>query len=128
MWEISKIFRFESAHYLPTFPEGHKCRRLHGHSFRVAVVIRGSLDTQTGVVLDYGELKRIVKPFVDLLDHYCINDVGQATNNPLLLNPTSENLALWFYEQLQPLLPNLVKIIIYETCTTRCEYAPTAKS
>lgn len=124
MWEISKTFRFESAHRLPNFPEGHKCRRLHGHSFRVSVVLRGSADNDAGVVLDYGELKRVVQPFVELLDHRYINEIGEETQDALLCNPTSENLARWFYEKIKPELPALDSVVLYETCTTRCVYRP----
>ncbi|MCS6905921.1 MAG: 6-carboxytetrahydropterin synthase [Bacteroidia bacterium] len=116
--EISKIFTFESAHFLPFFPEGHKCRRLHGHSFRLQTYIKGEL--QKGILMDYGEIKRVVKPFVDMLDHRLINEVGQEINSPLLQNPTSENLALWFAQVLTPILPQLSAIRIHETCTTEC--------
>ena len=74
--EISKKFRFESAHYLPGFPEGHKCRRMHGHSFEVEIFVEGEIGAQTGVVIDYGDIKRVVKPVVDALDHRVLNELG----------------------------------------------------
>lgn len=119
---ITKKFRFEAAHYLPTMPEGHKCRRLHGHSFRMEVNLLGEINPETGLLMDFGDIKQVVKPYVDLLDHWCINEVGERDDEPLLLNPSSENLAQWFYEKLQPLLPTLYSVVIHETCTTRCEY------
>jgi len=115
---ISKVFTFESAHWLPSFPEGHKCRRLHGHSFRVEIFVTGHLEN--GIIMDYGELKKIVAPYINLLDHRLLNEVGEELNAPLLRNPTSENLALWFHEILKAHLPGLKKIILHETCTARC--------
>ena len=120
--ELHKTFRFEAAHWLPAFPDGHKCRRLHGHSFVVEVWCRGPIDPTTGVLLDYGDIKRTVSPIVDRLDHYCLNELGALWNDPLLQNPTSENLAVWFYQQIQPLLPQLDHIRIHETCTSSCVY------
>lgn len=114
---LSKNFHFEAAHWLPTFPEGHKCRRLHGHSFRFDVVVEGEVDPAKGYLIDYGEIKAIVGPIVDQLDHYNLNDIKG------LENPTSEMIAVWLWNRIQPELPLLSKIIVYETCTSRCEYA-----
>lgn len=119
---LTRKFRFESAHYLPMMPEGHKCRRMHGHSFRMEVIVEGQPDPLTGIIIDYGEIKDIVQPFVSMLDHWCINDVGERENIELLKNPTSENLSKWFFEKLNPLLPGLYSIKIHETCTSSCEY------
>ena len=120
--EISKKFRFESAHWLPGFPEGHKCRRLHGHSFELEIIVQGEIHPQTGVLVDYGEIKKIVQPFVELLDHRCINEIGKENDFDLLKNPTSENLAKWFFHSLEPLLKGLSRVKIYETCTSSCTY------
>ena len=120
--ELIKAFRFEAAHWLPAFPEGHKCRRLHGHSFVVEVCVRGPVDAATGVLMDYGDLKRIVKPYVDALDHHCLNHLGEAQADPWLTNPTSEHLARWFYDKLAPQLPALWYVRIRETCTSACVY------
>lgn len=119
---ITKKFRFEAAHYLPTMPEGHKCRRLHGHSFKVEINLLGEIDPNTGLLMDFGDIKKIVKPFIDMLDHWCINEVGEEKKEPLLQNPSSENLAKWFFQKLNPLLPGLYSVVVHETCTTRCEY------
>jgi 6-pyruvoyltetrahydropterin/6-carboxytetrahydropterin synthase len=120
--ELTKKFRFEAAHWLPAFPEGHKCRRLHGHSFEVEVVLAGEIDEQTGVLMDFGDLKAIAKPYVDQLDHHCLNHLGEAANDAYLLNPTSENVARWFWFQLKPLLPMLYEVKISETCTSSCTF------
>jgi 6-pyruvoyltetrahydropterin/6-carboxytetrahydropterin synthase len=122
--ELTKQFRFEAAHFLPHFPPGHKCRRLHGHSFIVEIAVFGPVDPFTGIVIDYGNISLHTKPLVELLDHRLINEVGSEIEAPLLLNPTSENLAIWFYHCLQPYLIGLSAITIFETCTTSCTYRP----
>ncbi|MEO0469198.1 MAG: 6-carboxytetrahydropterin synthase QueD [Bacteroidota bacterium] len=119
---ITKTFRFEAAHFLPEMPEGHKCRRLHGHSFKVEVQVLGETDPKTGLLMDFGDIKKVVKPYVEMLDHWLINEVGEREGFELLQNPTSENMAQWFFETLEPQLPGLYGIIIHETCTARCEY------
>ena len=113
---LSKTFHFEAAHDLPTFPDGHKCRRLHGHSFRFDVVVEGDVDPARGYLIDYGDIKKAADPIVKQLDHYYLNEIED------LSNPTSENLARWLWQKLKPLLPDLAEIIVYETCTSRCEY------
>lgn len=119
---ITKTFGFEAAHYLPMMPEGHKCRRMHGHSFRIEVKLAGEPDAQTGILMDFAEIKTVVKPLIEMLDHWVINEVGEQAGSVLLQNPTSENLAKWFYETLKPLLPQLHAIVVHETCTSKCEY------
>lgn len=113
---LAKSFSFEAAHFLPSFPEGHKCRRMHGHSFKVDVVVEGPLDPARGYLVDYGDIKRAVAPLQDELDHHLLNDL------PGLANPTSEMLAVWVWDRLQPVLPMLAEVIVHETCTSRCEY------
>jgi len=114
--ELVKDFRFEAAHWLPNVPEEHKCRRIHGHSFRGEVAVRGPLDPKLGWVMDFADLKRAVDPLVKRLDHYMLNEIEG------LDNPTSENLAVWIWNILAPHLPNLVRVTIEETCTSRCHY------
>jgi 6-pyruvoyltetrahydropterin/6-carboxytetrahydropterin synthase len=113
---LTRDFTFEAAHLLPKAPEGHKCRRLHGHSFRVEVTVEGEVDPATGWFLDYGEIKDLVEPLRTHLDHYYLNEVKG------LENATSENLARWIWERLRPSLPSLAKITVHETCEARCEY------
>ena len=104
-------------------PPGHKCRRMHGHSFVVDVCIAGDIDPETGILMDFGDIKQVVKPLIEQLDHYVLNEVGEATNDALLMNPTSENLAKWFFDKLLAQLP-IYSVTIHETCTSRCEYRP----
>lgn len=109
-------FRFEAAHKLPKVPKGHKCERLHGHSFKIELSVRGPVNEETGWFIDYGVLYDAWKPLYDTLDHNYLNEV------PGLANPTSENLARWIWEKLQPSLPSLVRVTVFETCDARCEY------
>ena len=113
---LSKTFHFEAAHDLPTFPDGHKCRRLHGHSFRFDVVVEGEVDPAKGYLIDYGDIKNATDPIVKQLDHFYLNEIEG------LSNPTSENLAKWLWEHLKSALPMISAIIVYETCTSACEY------
>ena len=99
--EIFKEFTFESAHRLPHVPEGHKCGRLHGHSFKVGLHLTGPLDPHTGWIRDFAEVKAIFKPIYDQLDHNYLNDI------PGLENPTSEVIAKWIWDQVKPLMPEL---------------------
>ena len=114
--ELVKDFRFEAAHFLPQVPEGHKCRRIHGHSFRGEVAVRGPIDPKIGWVMDFADLKRAIDPIITEVDHYLLNDI------PGLDNPTSELLAIWIWKRLAPIVPNLYRITVEETCTSRCHY------
>jgi len=114
--EIFKEFTFEAAHRLPNVPAGHKCARLHGHSFRVSVHVRGPLGAETGWVQDFAELKDAFAPLHRVLDHNYLNEI------PGLENPTSEVIARWIWQQLQPALPALCRVLVRETCTSGCIY------
>ncbi|MFO0875049.1 MAG: 6-carboxytetrahydropterin synthase QueD [Phycisphaerales bacterium] len=113
---LSKSFTFEAAHWLPTFPEGHKCRRLHGHSFRADVIVAGDVRPEKGYLVDYGEIKTAIAPIERALDHHCLNEI------PGLENPTSEMIAKWIWDRLKPTLPLLAEIVVHETCSSRCEF------
>ena len=114
--EIWKEFRFEAAHLLPNLPEGHKCRRLHGHSYRVRVYARGELDERLGWVTDFADIKIAVEPIREQLDHRHLNEIEG------LENPTAEIIARWIWDRLKPRLPILSRIEIDETCTSGCIY------
>ncbi len=114
--KLTKSFGFEAAHSLPTFPDGHKCRRLHGHSFHFDVVVEGEVEPARGYLIDYGEIAKIVEPVVKLLDHYYLNEIEG------LENPTAEMLAGWLWRRIKPRLPILSAIVVRETCTSGCEY------
>lgn len=114
--DIFKEFTFEAAHRLPNVPAGHKCARLHGHSFRVELHVRGPLLEPTGWVMDFADIKAAFKPLDEQLDHRYLNEVEG------LENPTSEVLARWIWQRLLPKLPQLSKVVIRETCTSGCIY------
>ena len=120
--EIFKEFVFEAAHRLPNVPEGHKCARLHGHSFRVAIYVSGDVNPATGWIMDFAEIKAAFAPIYEQLDHNYLNEIEG------LENPTSENIAVWIWESLKPRLPELSKIVLHETCTSGCVYIGPATS
>ena len=113
---LTHEFPLESAHFLPHVPEDHKCRRVHGHGFVVEVHAEGEVDPRLGWLLDYADLRAAFEPLRAALDHRLLNDV------PGLENPTSERLAAWIWERLEPALPQLVEIVVRETAATRCSY------
>lgn len=109
---IHKEFQIEAAHRLPHVPAGHKCARLHGHSFRIEVHVEGELDPKLGWVMDFADIKAAFLPLFEQLDHNYLNDIEG------LENPTSEVLARWIFRQLQASLPGLDRVVVHETCTS----------
>jgi len=114
--EIFKEFTFEAAHRLPNVPQGHKCARLHGHSFRVTIHLHGVVEPDSGWVMDFADLKEVFQPLHDQLDHHCLNEIDG------LSNPTTENIARWIWQRIRPSLPGLSKVLVRETCTSGCVY------
>lgn len=114
--ELFKIFQIEAAHFLPHVPDDHKCRRIHGHSFRIEIHVAGEVDERSGWVMDFAELKQAFAPIHAQLDHHFLNEIEG------LENPTSENLARWVWARLLPDLPGLSKIVVQETCNSGCVY------
>ena len=113
-FELIKTFRFEAAHALPEVPPDHKCRRLHGHSYRIDIHVTGQPDRRTGWVIDFGHIKRIVEPILDELDHRCLNDI------PGLENSTSELLGKYLWDRIRPQLPTLSAVTVWESDSSRC--------
>lgn len=114
--EIYKVFKFDAAHQLPCVPEGHKCAKLHGHSFRVEIHVRGDVDPKTGWVMDFAAISAAFEPILEQLDHKNLNNIDG------LQNPTSENLCRWIWLGLKPLLPQLSRIIVQESPESGCIY------
>ena len=115
--QLSKEFSFEAAHRLPHAPEGHKCARLHGHSYKVVITVEGEVDPRSGWFIDYGDIGNVVKPLLDqFLDHRYLNEVDG------LANPTSEKIAEWIWNRIVYKLTGLKRVTISETCTTSCHY------
>lgn len=114
---LAKEFTFDAAHWLPGVPEGHKCRRMHGHTYRVEVQCEGPVDAHTGMIIDYAELARAWSAIHEMLDHRTLNEV------PGLGNPTTEILVPWIYGALCDRLPGhlAIGVRVYESSTTWCE-------
>ena len=113
---LFKEFQIEAAHLLPNLPDGHKCRQLHGHSFRVIVNVEGEIDPKLGWVMDFADISDAFMPFFEILDHHYLNEIEG------LDNPTSENLKRWIWQKLMPILPGLDSVEVRETCTSGCVY------
>lgn len=119
-YKIGKTFTFDAAHSLPSLPPGHKCARLHGHTYTVEIVLSAAHLTPPGFVTDFAEL-RPVQHYVDsALDHRHLNEVMDT-------EPTSENLARhiaeWFQKNVEPTIPAwLESIRISETPSSWAEY------
>ena len=114
--DIFKTFRIEAAHRLPNVPAGHKCARLHGHSFAIELQVSGDLGAESGWVMDFADLKQAFQPLYERLDHHYLTE-GEG-----LENPTSDRLAVWIWERQKPVLPQLSAVTVHETCTSGCRY------
>lgn len=114
--KIFKSFTFDSAHFLPNVPDGHKCKEIHGHTYKLTVYFKGPLDPVLNWVIDFGDIKRVVKPIVDEIDHKLLNDI------PGLENPTCEAIAIWLWDRIKPDLPKLSRIELNETPTSGTVY------
>jgi 6-pyruvoyltetrahydropterin/6-carboxytetrahydropterin synthase len=115
MFELSKQFRFDAAHTLNRAIQTESSRRIHGHSYRAEVTVRGRPDPETGMVVDLGVLEAKLHEAHDALDHRFLdemNDLGPAT---------MENLCAWIWRKLAPDITNLVRVAVFrdssgETC------------
>ena len=113
---LERSYRFEAAHFLPRVPPGHKCARMHGHSYHIEVAVEGEVDSERGWVMDFAEIDEHVAPLSRQLDHQVLNEIEG------LNNPTSELLSRWFWNRLSLWMPGLVEIVVSETPTSRCIY------
>jgi len=114
--DVFRVFQIEAAHKLPHVPAGHKCARIHGHSFRIEIHVSGSVGEHSGWVMDFADLRIAFQPLFERLDHHYLNDIEG------LENPTSENLARWIWQRLKGGLPGLSKVVVQETCNAGCIY------
>jgi 6-pyruvoyltetrahydropterin/6-carboxytetrahydropterin synthase len=114
--DLSREYRFEAAHALPSLPATHKCSRVHGHGYRLRVTVRGEVDPELGWVMDFAAIDEQVAPVIEEIDHRLLNEV------PGLSNPTSEVLAAWLWSRIRPGLPLMVEIVVSETPRSRCVY------
>lgn len=113
---LTREYRFEAAHMLPRVPDGHRCKRMHGHSYKVEVTVAGPVNDDSGWLIDFYDLDRAVVPHIEALDHRTLNDL------PGLENPTCERLCDWLWRRLAPSLPPLAAITVWETTDARCSY------
>jgi len=113
---LIKTVDFEAAHFLPAFPEGHKCRRMHGHSFVVDLILEGELPEGQPYLVDMGEVKAAFAPLREQLDHHLLNDV------PGLENPSVEMISRWVFDRLRGDVPFLIGVRVHETPTSAGEY------
>lgn len=107
--EAFVTFYFDAAHRLTQVPSDHKCRQLHGHTFKAEIYISDSLDPDKQWVMDFAEIKAVCQPVIDRLDHTYLNEVEG------LENPTSEVIAEWIWQRVKPELPVLIKVIVQES-------------
>jgi 6-pyruvoyltetrahydropterin/6-carboxytetrahydropterin synthase len=106
--KITQAFTFEAAHRLPLVPDSHRCKRLHGHSYRIELTLEGPVGAG-GFVADFFDIEAAFAPLLARLDHRLLNEV------PGLDNPTAENIALWIWREVKPALPLLASVAVFET-------------
>lgn len=114
--QLAKEYQIEAAHRLPKAPEGHKCRRLHGHTFKIELRLRGPVDPEAGWLIDYADIDEAWEPIHNQLDHRYLNEIEG------LENPTSELIARWIWQRLVDSLPNLSAVVVKENCQSTCVY------
>ena len=114
--EIYIDITFDAARRLPNLPKGHKCSRLHGHTFNLRISLEDRINKETGWVKDFSEIKKVFTPIYDQLDHSYLNNIKG------LENPTSENIVIWIWKKLKPSLPVLSSLEIKESSSTGCIY------
>lgn len=114
--KITQAFTFEAAHRLPNVPETHRCHRMHGHSYRVELRLEGPVDPLSGFVVDFFDVEAAFGPLLQRLDHYCLNDVEG------LENPTAENIAVWIWDRVRPVVPQISSVKVFETPECWAEY------
>ena len=124
MFEVTVEDTFAAGHYLRNYKG--KCENPHGHNYRVRVTLAGKELDQAGLLLDFKNLREVMKPVIDRLDHQMINELEPFTT----LNPSAENLAKYFYDEAGARLRSVTKgrvlvrdVTIFETDTTTAKYS-----
>ncbi len=113
---IFKQFTFDSAHFLPLVPDSHKCKQIHGHTYKLTIYLEGSVEPSTGWIIDFSDVKNAVNKVLEIVDHKMLNNVED------LENPTCELLAVWLWDKIKTSIPLLRKIELYETPTSGVIY------
>jgi 6-pyruvoyltetrahydropterin/6-carboxytetrahydropterin synthase len=114
--ELVRSFTFQAAHFLPNVPEEHKCRQMHGHAYRVEVSLRGPVNPETGWLVDFGDIAKILDPIRTELDHTILNEITG------LENPTAEILSAWIWTRVVPGLSQLNRVSVFESENSGCHY------
>ncbi len=114
--ELKKIYSFEAAHHLPSVPPGHKCSRMHGHSYRVEIALRGPVNPKTGWLVDFAVIDDAWTGLFRQFDHHTLNDI------PSLDNPTCENLCGYIWQVMAKSVPHLAGVTVWETADSCCTY------
>jgi len=123
MYEVTVEETFAAGHYLRNYKG--KCEHPHGHNYRVRLTLAGRELDQAGLLLDFKDMKRVVKDVIEYFDHRMINDLEPFT----VLNPSAENLAKYFFDQTNARLKNetggrveIRRVTIWETDTSIATY------
>jgi 6-pyruvoyltetrahydropterin/6-carboxytetrahydropterin synthase len=114
--ELRKEYRFEAAHFLPNVPPGHKCARMHGHSYKVELSLEGPVNPATGWLIDFSDIDLVWDPLFKQFDHHVLNEVKGLENS------TCENLAVFIWQAIKPRLAELSAVTIWETQDACCVY------
>ena len=110
---IAREYTFDAAHWLPKVPDGHKCKNLHGHTYRIELVVKGECQLSKGWFMDYADLDAYMTPLLEILDHNCLNEIDGLTN------PTTEVLAHWILERFPVHIVDRLRV--YESARSWCE-------
>ena len=113
---IFKTFTFDSAHSLPNVPDGHKCKEIHGHTYRLTIYLEGELEKDLNWVIDFADLKNAINPILEIVDHKLLNKIEG------LENPTCEMIAKWLWNKIKAQVPLLSKVELHETPTSGAIY------
>ena len=123
MYEVTVEDSFAAGHYLRNYKG--KCENPHGHNYKVRVTLAGDQLDKAGLLLDFKDLREVIKHVIDRLDHQMINDIKPFTE----LNPSAENLAKYFYEETRARLKESTQgrvavkdVQVWETDTTTATY------
>ena len=114
--KIFRTFTFDSAHYLPNVPDGHKCKKVHGHTYRMTVYFEGELEKDLKWVADFAVVKKVINPIIDRIDHQLLNEIEG------LENPTCEMIAIWLWDKIKEEIPMLCRIELHENTTSGAIY------
>jgi len=125
MFEVSVEETFAAGHALRNYRG--KCENVHGHNYRVQITVEGEELNATGLLVDFADLKRLIRAVVARLDHQFLNDLAPFD----AINPSAENLARYFYDEVSGGLapgPRIREVKLWETDITSATYRPTLSS